>query len=459
MKALDNYKTGLDTLYLFSEACGKLVHAMGKPVFVNDGKRAYVMLDDNKQIVFCLDKEYFSNLEYDEDMAFVLLHEALHVAWNHLKELGMDQYSNKKVLTVAQEVVINDSIPKISGILQPDMEGPAGDYMTGPEMFNHDFSGMTTRQAYDYIIKNMPEDMDLSDTDVCEIAISVGGEGDGDGDDSDSGMDPGEIDDLMQAVMQAIKGEFGDDEDELSEVAAPGTMNSSDMFKEGSDGSSTGGSTGTRESSYVSGMEFNFAELLARINPKVLSGSGKNGNDLYKIDWTAPRHSMRTYYPDMIIPRVAEIGADGDSIDEVSPDVLFATDQSGSIDSKYVGISQELLDSMPDNLFTPHMSIWADHCAEYVKGKSKPNVGYGTSIRSVYKYASNLRSSKGIDPYVVVFTDGGYTWGDVDEDWVRNRWFFVAFRSGDINPIKNGYGRTCPVNPDNVYLLSDLWKS
>lgn len=449
MSPMDNYTLGLETLYLFSESCGKLVHAMGKPVFVDDGKRAYVMLDENKEIVFCLDQEFFGSLTYDEDMAFVLLHEALHVSWNHLREQSSDEYENKKVLTIAHEVVINDSIPKISGLISPDKDSPAGDHMSGPEMFNHDFSGMTTRQAYDYILNNAPEDMDLNDYDTCEIAV-LGGDGDGGGDSSTS------LDELMAAVKDAIDGEFQDSSDALAEVAAPGTMNDSDTFNDGGQGSSTGGSLTTRPQTGIEDVEFDFVELLAKINPKVMSSAGKNGSDDYRNNWTAPRHSMRAYYPEMIIPRLDYVGPDGDSIENSSPDVLFATDQSGSISSKYVNISYELLKKIPENLFTPHMAVWANNCVEYIPNRSLPYIGGGTDIHSVYKYADNLRKKMNIDPYVVVFTDGQYYWrNDLDIQWIKDRWFFVAYTNHDVRELTS-HSRV--INVDNIYKLSDLWK-
>lgn len=450
MSAIDNYQTGLETLYLFSEACGKLVHAMGKPVLVNDGKRAYVMLDENKEITFCLDEEYFGNLDYDEDMGFVLLHEALHVAWNHLREQQMDKFDNKKVLTIAQEVVINDSIEKISGLALPDMNGPTGDYMTGPGMFNHDFFGMTTKEAYEFILQNAPEDMDLSDFSNCEITVS------------DSGAGGSELDDLMNAVMSAIKDEFKDDPGDVAQVAGAGNMDTSDMFdSDGGTGQSSTGGNLSRKST-PEDVEFDFVELLAKIDPRVHTAFGGKGDDNYKNNWTAPRHSMRAYYPEMIIPRIDRIGTDGDNTENSSTDILFATDQSASISQEYVNISMGLLEKTPDDIFTPHMSIWANYCVEYTKEKSAEGwIGGGTNIHSVYNYALDLKETKGIDPYIVVFTDGQYQWreGYYDPQWIKDRWFFVGFTRKDVDIIKGGrYGRGTPVNPDNVYCLDDLWK-
>lgn len=453
MSPMDNYTLGLETLYLFSEASAKLVHAMGKPVFVNDGMRAYVMLDENNKIVFCLDEEFFGNLDYDEDMAFVLLHEALHVAWDHLREQASGDYENEKVLRLAHEVVINDSIPKISGLLAPDQDGPAGNYVSGPEMFNHDFSGMTTRQAYDYILENAPEDMDLSDDHTCSILVP------GQGQDQDSGNGGTDLDKLMSAVMASIGDEFKNSTDELAEVAGPGTLDSSDLFNDGGKGQSTGGNLSSRPPTAEENVEFDYIELLARINPKVKDAAGKNGADDYRNNWTAPRHSLRAYYPEIIIPRIDHIGPDGDSYEDAAPNVIFATDQSGSISSKYVNISYELLKKIPNDLFKPHMAVWASSCAEYKPGEDFPYIGGGTNIHGVYKYAQNIRDSLGIDPYVVVFTDGEYGWpSGLDVDWIRDRWFFVAYENRHIRNFK-GYDTRNIVNKDNIYKLSDLWKN
>jgi len=456
-KALENYKLGLETLYLFSDSCGKLVHAMGKPVFVNDGKRAYVMLNDENKIVFCLDEPYFSGLDYDEDMAFVLLHEALHVAWNHLREIGMDKYDNKKVLTFAHEVLINDSISKLSGLTLPDMDGPTGTYVTGPEMFNHDFYGMTTQQAYDYILNNAPEDMDLSDAGACEIVIS------GSGGDLGSGTSDGDgdgLDDLMDAVIKAIQGEFNGDGDEASSIVGVGSDIASEIIGKGTSTSTKGN---TSFDAPEIDLEFDFIKLLEQINPDVRNALGGKGIDDYVTDWTAPRHSMRAYYPDIIIPRVKRAGADGDSLDDKSTNLLFATDQSGSIPKKYVDISSNLLTKVPDDIFTPHMALWAGKCVEYVPGQiTHDSIGYGTEIMSVYRYARKMYED-GLDPYVVVFTDGDYYWDStIDVEWIKSRWYFVAYQDSDVNSILSyGSGYTNyphPVERDNIYKLSDLWK-
>lgn len=459
-RAIDLYQAGLDLLYLFSEPHGKLVHAMGKPVLVGENEeRAYVMLDDNKEIVFCLNESFINSLDDEEDVAFVLLHEALHVAWNHLKELTDDQYPNKKVLTFAHELVINDSITHLSGISTPDMDGPAGDYITG-ELFGHDFNGMTTREAYDYLIQNAPEEMfEQPEMFVCSVPASTGGDGESsqDGQDGQNGQSAQDIDELMGKVVQAIKDEFAGDDKGLSATGAPESL---DVLDDNAQGSSTGGNLSTRPYDEINGMEFNYAELLARINPKILTGLGGKGINDYKMDWTAPRHSMRSLYPDIIIPNYKQIGPDGDSEEDSSPEVLFAVDQSGSISKKYVDISMDMLKKMPDDLFTPHMALWANYCEEYIPGK-QCYIGGGTDIHSVYRYAEALRKKVGKDIYVVVYTDGGYGWNmsGIDKDWVNDYWFFVGFDRRDRhNILDQGYHGN-PVNPDNVYNLDDLWKS
>lgn len=447
---LDKYQEGLDVLYLFSEPFGKLVHAMGQPVFEDSKDRAKVQVNpDTGNVEFVMDRKFLSSLDYDEDIAFVLLHEALHVAWNHLEALGSDEYPVKPALVIALECVINDSIEKLSGIAQPDQDGPAGDYITGPEKYGKDFFGMTTKEAYEYVLSQMPpEEQTMTPPDM---GCSMGGE-DGSG---SGGIEMSDED--IQTLRDAVKDAFKDDQDGLEDVL-DGHEAESKLIEGGIQSSALGGATGFRDVNALEGLEFDFVELLAKINPKIKDMSGKKGDNDYKNDWTKPRHSMRSFHPEVIIPQYKKIGEVDDGDDDQSVNILFATDQSSSIPQKYVDISMDLLDSVPDDLFVPHMAVWADNCEKYEKGQFKPNIGYGTEIDSVFNYAKALKRSLGKEVYPVVFTDGGYWWNPMmteeDKKWIQECWTFVAYDKYDVKTIC-----TEPrINRDNVYFLGDLYK-
>lgn len=151
-----DYDRGMDALYMFAPHWYKLAVALGVPVESKSLPTAAVSFDKKSQrILFVINPDYIKDLD-DEQIAFVIAHEAHHVVLDHFKDFEDKYFKDANALTTSQEAIINDSILNRIGLEK--LEG-----IIYGESLGADFSIFTTKEGYDFLKKDDPDSEESDD--------------------------------------------------------------------------------------------------------------------------------------------------------------------------------------------------------------------------------------------------------------------------------------------------------
>lgn len=424
---IEDYKRGLDSLYLFAPFFYRLARALGEPIESDEIDTACVSFDkDNKAITFNINPDYISEMD-SEKVAFVIAHEAYHVLLSHLNEISSKEYKDYSILTVAHECIVNDSIENSLALECPDN-------LYHGEKYGADFSAFSTKEAYEYLVKNENNDDSNKPSESGCDGFNVSDE---------------DMEDFFDALENAVNGAIKDSNDnnehlpsEIEDMIFEMGIQTSNSFGIGSDNSEM----------FVKqdDMNLNWKDLLARINPKVLTAGHKD----VVSSWHSPRRKMVSSYPNIILPVNKKRGGTSDNGSDM-PTVILALDMSGSIPSYLIGGLANLADSMPADLFDGIPVTWSNSVKEFnTKTKAICSRG-GTNIDAVYQYSQKVADKKKSQPYVVVITDGECRfYKETDKDVVRERWFWGAINKNSIRTIKSRFSSY--IDNDSVFDVNDF---
>jgi len=193
----------------------------------------------------------------------------------------------------------------------------------------------------------------------------------------------------------------------------------------------------------TSGMNVNWVELLAKINPE-LKQSGKPKS---RDSWHQPRRRMIHSYPQVILPTRKRLDDPNKKKGDSIPTFIIALDMSGSIPTHLLKDLAALAQSCPPNLIRSFPITWSDNFKVYDPERPDRIVSRGgTRISSVYEYAEQVKREEGVDPYVLVITDGGFYMDDrygyygnrpkMERDQIRDKWYWMAIEKNDLSTIK-----------------------
>lgn len=460
---VDDYARGLNALGEYSRPFHSLALSLGVPVEDSgEGVTAFVSFNaDEKRVEFHMNPDFIHPME-DEQIGYLIAHETYHVILSHLQEKMSGEYENASALGIAHECLVNDSVDAVIGL-----DSPEGG-VHGMEMFGTDFSILSTREGYEVVLAAQGEDADGSVSGVSESADGDGGNVVSDGDEGSEG-------DLASPVMCSGVTVAPEDAAALQDVVIKGII-AADAYDDGdvptqiadaisdidpslSGGFSLGKGEGSESLGIVDDINLNWKELLALINPKIMSGGSKPK----KTTWNRPRRTAMGVYPDMVLPVMSASSKRDDDGNEV-PAVILALDLSYSIPDRFIQGLKSMAATMPDDLFRKFPVTWSDTLIEF--DESERVCGrFGTNVGLVWEYAKKIEHKCGVTPYVVVITDGVFkmndemmTWENTDE--ISQRWFWGRIPQGD-----NSFSRTillgdeytprC-VNMDHVFDIDDM---
>lgn len=147
MTFLDDYTRGFEVLSISAEVFARLSQSIGQPMPNKDIPTACVSYNPTtKAIHFEMNPDYIADLS-DEEVGAVISHETYHVLLDHLSDLpNRKKYPNHKALIHAQECIINDGIFGNVGLQLPK------GVLSGPELYQKDFSMFSTKEGYDFIV-------------------------------------------------------------------------------------------------------------------------------------------------------------------------------------------------------------------------------------------------------------------------------------------------------------------
>lgn len=285
--------------------------------------------------------------------------------------------------------------------------------------------------------------------------------GDSDGDDACNGpavvgqaaegMSPSEIAQAVKAILgQAVDGAI----DEMNAQGVEATPEIEEMLDDLKDAGVTVskqpnyGNPNADKSAFAvidetSGMNVNWVELLAKINPE-LKQSGKPKS---RDSWHQPRRRMIHSYPQVILPTRQRLDDPNKKKGDSIPTFIIALDMSGSIPERLLKDLAALAQSCPPNLIRSFPITWSDNFKVYDPERPREIVRRGgTRISSVYEYAEQVKREEGIDPYVLVITDGGFYMDDryssynrgpkMDRDQIKDKWYWMAIERNDLSTIR-----------------------
>lgn len=501
MSFMEDYKRGMESLFLSAPTFATLALSLGVPIANEESNsRAFVSYNtEDKKINFNLQPSYIATLE-DDEIGAVIAHETYHVLLGHLQESFSKDYPIYNVLLSAHECIINDGLEDNVGLALPD------NVITG-EIYQHDFSFDTTREAYDFICKkqeipkndnsNQNDDTESQKSDDDDDTVdndSSGTKDTSDDDNSDQNNDAGEntetedeksensqngqndngqddsssvnscggiqisqddFDNFAKAVTDAFinaQKEKAIDEDDFQDLID----NSSSDYKLdeiSSYGNSSGAQVALKKSS---GLALNWENLLARINPSVKDF----GRAPEKTNWNRPPRRMSAIYPKIILPSVKK----NDNLMKTSgneiPTFLIFVDISYSIPRWIANKTIEMGLSVPRDKINARVftfnnivtEINLDHPPSYIR------IGGGTVFNSIVEKVEEVRIDKGKDPYVLVITDYEAYFSSSKKRLFKemgDKWFWMGIPNYHSYNIKRIKGFTNQKD-ENFYEIEDF---
>lgn len=447
----EDYERGLDMLYASSKIFGSLANSIGTPVANEEIPTARVAFNtDTKKISFEVNPDFINPLT-DDQIAAVIAHETYHVLLDHLSELSEPEYTDRSALIDAHECIINDALESNVGVRLPEDIG----IRYGTELYNQDFSYFTTKQGYDFIVKNKdnkeesPENNEGSSEDNAR-----------EDDDSKGFFNCGGVyvpeefaDDFREAIKVSIKDTVDEvDEDQIDDDLKDVLDEFVSMSYSVNDNSS-----GFVKATIESGMNMNWFKILSRINPKI-NTSGKKRTE---TTWMKPPRRLLSVYPEVIIPEVVHERKDPRGAGDSLPTIIVALDLSYSIPRNLVQKLVNLVDEVPEAFFKPIPVTWSDYVLPYDNKSKRVVPSNGTNINAVYEYAQKITKEKGSAPYVFVISDGQcsfshYSRIKIDKDYLNNQWYWCAIKDNDVHNITKYFVNSGHADKSKVYKLSDF---
>lgn len=500
---LANYHRAMRWLNKNRRSITTSVSRIGAPIITKAIPTAAVTMRANGKgkIKFLLNNDFFDGLT-DGQVATGVTHEFYHVLLRHLHQQGdRDRFPNKTYLTIAQEIVINDSLT-LSG--HEKVEG----IMYGRETIEKFCGYMTTEEAYDAVeeyYKNNPEkdpskqkgNSDSNSSGTGSGIPAEGGEpGSGgspqDGDQSDHDHIDGacggiKVEDKDGTIRDATEEEaqkiaekiFEQIKDALPEIGEDGTDLTEEQLEEEGDeakdavtknnnsAKSKGDEAGAQSIMRTDEkLQLGWVELLQKINPKVgKAGAGINQRASY--DWSMRPRTLVTLPRNIKLPRSGDPRGDGIGAGIV-PEVLIALDFSGSIPRELAKVMASLARSIPSQHIDPTCytfsteAIFFDHTAE-----ENMTASGGTDFSCIHDAAVEMqqKSRKKEYPYVMCLTDGyaNFSRSRPTDTELTEKWLWVDVTK-DENSIGepfsdmsySGFGSEVRNSPNKYNLPYDL---
>lgn len=235
----DDYTRGFEVLSISAEVFARLSQSIGQPMPNKDIPTACVSFDPVQKVIrFEMNPDYISKLS-DEEVGAVISHETYHVLLNHFSDLpDRKKYPNLPALIHAQECIINDGLFGNVGL-----DLPKG-VLSGPEMYQKDFSLFSTKEGYDFIVGDQPpaedsgqgESSDQTSSGSKADSSNSGSSSSSDGDSSDekapagdsSSDDDSDSKDKNDAKDEDAKGDSDSESDGTKDDSQNGNTDSED---------------------------------------------------------------------------------------------------------------------------------------------------------------------------------------------------------------------------------------
>ena len=416
MTIKDRFDNAVEYLYGINDYLSAEVTKLGYPEYVKDIPTAGVSWDaDNKKVRFMFNKK-FANTLTDQEFAFVVAHEAMHLINMHvfLFREKIDQAVAKKKnnaevsafrykLNIAADCVVNDSLTSLYGLDRipsigrvDSKDGPKPlPLFYGQNVVKVDTYDMTVMEVY-YLIPDNP---------------SAQGESQDHEWSSFAGPDGSINQDFIDQISDFIdnnQGNSATSDEEQTQI---------DKMKEALQNSSD---PNARRAGNEPGKQ-----------ARAIDGLGHNAISWSKIlfqfvetkrvvdNWNRPNRKLMSIYPDAIIPSY---------IPEEKEEIFIAIDSSSSIDNASLKLLLEVARNTPSR-FKVKAITFDTQCYEYdVKGSKYPVGRGGTDFQIIEEYIQ--KNFKRYPRCVVVLTDGS---GTPLSPQYPDRWMWLLYKECNTN--------------------------
>ena len=428
--------------------------------------------DDIRSFQLYINPDKFKNFD-EEERAGVVWHELNHIIHKHLgmsvndKSLKMD---NQKLLTMAQEIVCNDTV-LYHGVKLPCMDG----IIYGDKYLNQNTYPHTTKEVYDMLVdesENNPDspindylnseenntpcsahgnimDADGNPVDLDEIFENMTAQSD-DSDDNDEeaqGTAPGEnLEDTLDEIANIVNNSANDVNDGMNNATS--VDDKGNRAQQSSPGSGSGdASMNSLDTQNMNATPDDWTQFLRDIDPRIdISNPGDDGMFDYlsqESDWANQpiyMHSMHAHGVSGRLPSMKPMSDVNDTDGNVKPSIIFAIDQSGSIGIEEAKGILGLVKFIPEDKVDVKMCVYGDYSEEVTLDElhddhsiSSKNIGYGTNFSAIDYFVKSTDMDYH-NTTIVNFTDGEAAFISGIPDNIDN-YVFVDIVNKDKNKI------------------------
>ena len=438
------YQRSID--YLDENFAFFLTHVlnMGDPEWRNDVPTAAVALpkdeNDFRNFKYVFNPTFADALS-DNDLAFIMAHETMHILLNHLRLHRT--FDRPDVFNIAADCVINDYLDSM-GLTAPEY------VMTGEKNVGYNCANATVGEVYRALMKNPPQQQDgqgQGDGGGGQGQPGQGGGGQGDGQPQQPMQGNGQAIDDHSWMEPEKQGASADDreqqekaadriyEDTKNQEGVPSPMQDTrDDDNSASKYGSPGGGPGSQGPGALmswakqKGVGLKWAELLKRINPDVFKS---RRGPRPRTSWRVQRRKLNGIagrYPDVRLPIYEKPSSQTGG---ETPAIVMALDTSGSCIS-YADTFITLAKSIPQDriklfpctfttayqeldLNDPKYSSGGTHfdCIEqFIEDKVVPQLGhYPKSVVVITdgeaSFSNKMPKGEHKDRWLWLLTDGG----------------------------------------------------
>jgi hypothetical protein len=293
---------------------------MGAPDWTHEVPTAAVAIDkderDASRFRYLFNPEFAASLTARE-LAFVMSHETMHIALDHLEEGRSGDYPDHMKHNIATDCIINDWLDSVGMDIA---EGAC----RGEDIVGFNCAGLTTEQVY-HMIPDSEENKELAE----------------------SGNATTGDHDWMETVAEALAEAMAEDE-ELAE--AMGRLDDEQPADFETDSTPCSLSThddgmDEREWAREKGVGLKWAELLEKINPDIFRGKGLGRPPM--ASWHKPARRLMGCYPQTILPVYEKRDTHLRRRTDEKPHVVMFIDASGSVSAEQVKRFVNLALSVP----------------------------------------------------------------------------------------------------------------
>ncbi len=412
---------------------------IGKPEWTATTPTACVTIPqtDNEDFKFLFNPNFAQNLT-EEEMAFVLAHETMHILFNHIR-IAKD-YKYLKLFNISADCAINDLL------VSNGLQCPEG-MCRGQEIVGFDCANATVAEVYDALLNQLEQEQEKSDAQDSSGAGAGSESSNRNSQESEGELTPEQAAALEELLEDAAMGEVDDHswlhqgteaqakqadtvfQDVVDNEVTPDEIEDhrKDMTPSGVGGQWAGkGSGGESKFMQEHGVSLRWIELLKELDPDIFKEPGKGPPP--RPSYHTPRRKMQGF-PDIILP-VYRKNEQKEEKNKEKPVIVMALDTSGSISRHTANRFITLAKSIPQDKVKLHVCTFTTSYRELDLENPKYNSG-GTNFAAVEQFirAKVLPEQKAqkYPKAVVVITDGhaGFYGTRPDNQDLEKSWYWL----------------------------------